>query len=313
MTPKELKRTHGYFTGSPTYNFPLDCEGLENMQENESLLSALGNIGGGQYVLSPPTTDKGGYIFLSTDKEPQGELLYIEAKKNSNSQWFYVHTEDVDIKAQEILFNKAYQRRWLKWDTTGQKQYQQYQYNTFEVLQTNKQLTERCNNINTDISNLAKFVSGMILMWSGSIDKIPAGWALCNGQVTTTGIKTPDLQGRFIVGAGQAYRNPQNADAEAYRETLLPNYAVGAIGGKNKYAQNEAEIFEHSHSISPNPHSHSYQLSDTGNENSRPETGTGNIGRANTNDTALTIENTGSSSPHENRPQYYALAYIIKL
>lgn len=39
--------------------------------------------------------------------------------------------------------------------------------------------------------------SGVILMWSGSIATIPAGWVLCDG---TNG--TPDLRSRFVYGAG---------------------------------------------------------------------------------------------------------------
>lgn len=34
-------------------------------------------------------------------------------------------------------------------------------------------------------------------MWSGEVDEIPAGWALCDGSNGT-----PDLRSRFIVGAG---------------------------------------------------------------------------------------------------------------
>ena len=37
-------------------------------------------------------------------------------------------------------------------------------------------------------------------MWSGSVDAIPAGWALCNGENNT-----PNLRNRFIVGAGDEY------------------------------------------------------------------------------------------------------------
>lgn len=42
--------------------------------------------------------------------------------------------------------------------------------------------------------------NGAILMWSGSIDQIPEGWHICDG---TNG--TPDLRDRFIVGAGKGY------------------------------------------------------------------------------------------------------------
>ncbi len=38
--------------------------------------------------------------------------------------------------------------------------------------------------------------SGIIVAWSGSIDSIPQGWALCDG---TNG--TPDLRSAFIIGA----------------------------------------------------------------------------------------------------------------
>jgi hypothetical protein len=43
----------------------------------------------------------------------------------------------------------------------------------------------------------AAFISGMIILWSGSVVSIPAGWLLCNGASST-----PDLRDRFVVGAG---------------------------------------------------------------------------------------------------------------
>ena len=44
------------------------------------------------------------------------------------------------------------------------------------------------------------FVTGMIMLWSGSTGTIPSGWALCNGSSGT-----PDLRDRFVVGAGNTY------------------------------------------------------------------------------------------------------------
>ena len=38
---------------------------------------------------------------------------------------------------------------------------------------------------------------GSIVMWSGAVEDIPSGWALCDGTVGT-----PDLRDRFVVGAG---------------------------------------------------------------------------------------------------------------
>ena len=49
---------------------------------------------------------------------------------------------------------------------------------------------------------------GGIIIWSGSVNDIPAGWVLCDGSNGT-----PDLRDRFVLGAGN-------------------NYTVGATGGK---------------------------------------------------------------------------------
>jgi len=64
---------------------------------------------------------------------------------------------------------------------------------------------------------------GMIMLWAGSIETIPAGWLLCDGNNDT-----PDLRGKFIVGAGDTY-NP------------------GASGG----------TASHIHTATAPPHSHS--------------------------------------------------------
>lgn len=72
----------------------------------------------------------------------------------------------------------------------------------------------------------AAIPAGVILLWSGSIASIPAGWLLCNGSSGT-----PDLRDRFVVGAGGSY-------------------AVGATGGSATTTLIEANLPSHTHSIS---------------------------------------------------------------
>jgi len=43
-------------------------------------------------------------------------------------------------------------------------------------------------------------MTGIIILWYGSITNIPLGWQVCNG---TNG--TPDLKNKFLVGAGDDY------------------------------------------------------------------------------------------------------------
>lgn len=53
---------------------------------------------------------------------------------------------------------------------------------------------------------------GMIVMWSGDEDKVPDGWALCDGKVAGTVI-TPDLRGKFIMGWNPSRSGVEAADA----------------------------------------------------------------------------------------------------
>jgi microcystin-dependent protein len=131
------------------------------------------------------------------------------------------------------------------------------------------------------------FISGMILLWSGSIASIPAGWVLCDGTNST-----PDLRDRFIVGAGSTY-------------------AVNATGGSAN-----AIVVSHTHTITDPGHSHTY-LENTSNE----YVGTGVLRtdvfndqsrNTGTSTTGITVGSTGSSGTNANLPPYYALAYIMK-
>ena len=121
--------------------------------------------------------------------------------------------------------------------------------------------------------------TGVIMMWSGSIASIPAGWGLCDG----TGGK-PDLRDRFIVGAGNQYQ-------------------VSNTGGLSSVQLTEEEMPAHTHNCATRTFS-----SGGGGGAPYPFVGSpANIGGS------ISLNNTGGGQAHENRPPYYALAYIIKL
>ncbi|HWL56260.1 MAG TPA: hypothetical protein VNQ78_06230 [Paracoccus sp. (in: a-proteobacteria)] len=135
---------------------------------------------------------------------------------------------------------------------------------------------------------------GAILMWSGDPSKLPAGWVLCDGQNNT-----PNLLGRFIVGY-----QPGN-----------PDYAVGKTGGAEKHtltlaempAHNHGEAGEHRHSLWASGHGWAFPVVQTG------DTRVKNDSHFVTTDAAgkHTHNTEGGGQPHENRPPYYALAYIM--
>jgi microcystin-dependent protein len=176
---------------------------------------------------------------------------------------------------------------------------------------------------------------GVVVMWSGSLATIPAGWALCDGlryQINTTtgltevvgvgGFLTPDLRERFIVGAG-------SSDNGSVAGTI--QYSPGPGGGLNEVTLTAAQIPAHNHGVnlttSPNgAHSHTYDKSDncydivaSGQSGcwllvpGSTVTNTSTTPNHTHSVTGNTDNNTGGGSAHENRPPYYALAFIIKL
>lgn len=167
-------------------------------------------------------------------------------------------------------------------------------------------------------------------MWSGQSSNIPSGWALCNGQNGT-----PNLQDRFIVGAGN-------------------QYSVGATGGANEVTLTTAQMPSHSHTFTGRSHTHSLTLSGltcssagdhvhsiglaggghvrftesaervyttnvgkwddeccaSAGSHTHTISGNGTLGATTSGGTN---SSTGSGQSHENRPPYYALCFIMKL
>lgn len=139
---------------------------------------------------------------------------------------------------------------------------------------------------------LETFVTGMIMMWSGSIASIPSGWALCDG---TSG--TPNLTDRFVIGAGSAY-------------------AVNATGGSK-----DAIVVSHTHTatVTDPGHFHTQTGTTLGPGAGVFAYGSGNGGVAtqntqtNTTGISVALSTEGSSGTNANLPPYYALAFIMKL
>jgi microcystin-dependent protein len=137
---------------------------------------------------------------------------------------------------------------------------------------------------------------GGIIMWSGSISSVPTGWALCNGSNGT-----PDLRDRFIVGAGNSY-NPGNT------------------GGANNVTLDLTQIPSHTHPVTDPGHTHltantSVAINNGGGYGAGSGSGLGPIGNTTITASAFTgigVGNTGGGQAHENRPPYYALAFIMR-
>tara|TARA_A100001388_G_scaffold249250_1_gene209812 strand:- start:95 stop:499 length:405 start_codon:yes stop_codon:yes gene_type:complete len=126
----------------------------------------------------------------------------------------------------------------------------------------------------SNLSDVPGVPSGCILLWSGASNAIPSGYVLCDGNNNT-----PNLQDRFVVGAGNTYAvdaTGGSADATLVSHTHNLLYNHGAFGGS-------------SGAVTPR----------SGNTPVVP----GISGRVSTE---------GSSATNANLPPYFALCYIMK-
>ena len=168
---------------------------------------------------------------------------------------------------------------------------------------------------------------GGIIMWSQKTapdgeawatgDNKDGHWAICNGD-KVNGVQTPDLRGRFIVGAS-ANKDKGNGVNVAY--------AAGETGGTNAVALTKKQMPNHSHlypsddSIKPalgkfndgehyhNDANKNFDFSSDGDDKDHVYR-TGTAG-GDATDTNKGVD--GYAEAHENRPPYYALFYIMRV
>lgn len=171
------------------------------------------------------------------------------------------------------------------------------------------------NNFSTDITKKGNGVApiGTIIIWSGKITDIPLGWGLCDGSKGT-----PNLIGKFVVG----YDSGDN--------TSVPStpYTWSQTGGEAFVTLTEAQMAKHTHTATTNAtgtHSHKmkgsaspvYYTCAGSDDFWCLNRGGGTLlygGEADGDHVhTLVIDKTGEGKSHENRPPFYALAYIMKL
>jgi len=150
-------------------------------------------------------------------------------------------------------------------------------------------------------SDIEFFPVGGIIMWSGSASAPPTGWQLCDGSAITTGdlagTDTPDLRSKFIVGAS---KTGSGVTFDAVSGAVSGSYPVGNEGGEVAHKLTVAEMPQHNHTDSYNVASQGQDQAGSGSGDND------NVGQTNTG-------NKGGDNYHENRPPYFALAFIMKL
>jgi microcystin-dependent protein len=164
---------------------------------------------------------------------------------------------------------------------------------------------------------------GGIIMWKGSIANIPARWALCDGNNGT-----PNLRDRFIVGAGNQYspNNTGGANTVTLTVSQIPSHdhpGSSADNGSHTHTGKAESAGAHTHTFTTYGRNDYSKGNNTALDRSKPQTDTTNSAGAHTHTLSIdaggthrhtiTVGPRGGGGSHENRPPYYALAFIMRL
>lgn len=178
------------------------------------------------------------------------------------------------------------------------------------------------------VSNGTSVPQGTILPWYGKLDEIPDGFYLCDGKNGT-----PDLRNRFLVGAGDTYklRDIGGEDQVTLTGTQIGNHyhywsAMYSNQDFEEYKRSGLKLVKFGYDSGVS--SVFYAPFPTGNKMTLFFTNNANLSSVNMSarfisNSDFSSENmeyitslaigTDAKEPHENRPPYYALFYIMKV
>lgn len=265
-----------YKNGNAKY--PVSTDTLDFIQKQIELIYHLSDLFGKNYILMASTTSTDGIIVVN------GEVMPLKA--GASAGYVSIRETSQSITAVGVTYENARIIRYAEYVVVNEGD-NCYEASLFVPLKT-------ISALKADLDDAKKHLmpTGSIIMWSGTVANIPAGFALCNGSNGT-----PNLSGRFIVGIGVAFNEPVN-------------YDLGDTGGKSfhKLSAAESGMPSHAHQIADK-----YRQTTSGvGSGTRVASGDGEAVNSSPVSTSLT-PGVSASASHENRPPFYALAYIMKL
>ena len=297
----EINKTKGNYTDvSP---FPIDTTTFVDIQENISLVEKIAKIAGGNCVIDgfEADGDEGTAII-------DGEVLHADAGTGTR---LTVVDEQVNVSYNGGQTNNAYTRRRLAWTSTPPAGKASYALDDLERLDSLVKLKNDVAQLSADLAAVQPEAVGTIKMWPSAtvgpggkqLSDVDSKWKLCNGADTPTGKdyetildlvgnKLPDMRGRFVVG---------------YHSDNVDYNTISKTGGEDRVTLQLHEMPPHSHVMNPRTWL-----------NAGPNKPDWNnpvmqIGALQYIEGAQRTESAGGGQPHENRPPYIVMAYIIKV
>jgi microcystin-dependent protein len=228
--------------------------------------------------------------------------VYIESIRSGlgglNEKALFNSTEDEGIKILNTGGNK---------EQNNQPPY--YVMTYIKKISNTKNLEPGFNNIflstnSGEIQNAA-FPSGMIVIWAGTKQNVPIGWALCDGTKNT-----PDLRGQFIrmysddtstvnSDINVVYDNRYAGVSITEKNKKIHQHSINDQGGTDNRILTTDELPSHDHTIKTK-----YQFAPELNINTIFSIK--NVSQGKTNPTGLSLS-------QNNQPPYYVLSFIMRI
>jgi microcystin-dependent protein len=201
------------------------------------------------------------------------------------------------------------------------------------------------------LTGIVAIPTGAILLWSGSVASIPSGFVICDGTNSTPDLRDRFIVGAgntYAVDATGGANTVALAEANLAAHTHSVSGTTVSDGAHtHNVSGNTSNTGDHTHNgstsntgahthnmrgsqnifgaypygirtpgnsgvtTSAGDHSHNFTTANAG-AHSHTLSGTANTAGAHTHTFSTTSGSTGSGTAHENRPPYYALAYIMK-
>ena len=307
-----------HFTENGNQKFPLTTQALEFMQQQIFLAYQFSAAIGQNIILRQSSATTQGLVIFYNELLPLTgtPAQYIQVVQN---------TEQLIVEGKYA--GNIRTTRTAQYTDTPTGQYKLA--SEFNTIQNLNQITQQLTQLQQH-----KLPAGTIIDWSGTCNaqQIPYGFVPCGqfgNQLTTdqqlddeiqawrqlygnaititrtgtdnkyiriqqvNGITVPDLTDRFIVQAGH-------------------NYNLHDTGGTDQHQLTIAELPAHNHTLNV----YNDDWSGAGGSGSGPGllgTDSPTRNEVNTYNGQPIINQTGSNTPHENRPPYYALVKLIKI
>lgn len=158
---------------------------------------------------------------------------------------------------------------------------------------------------------------GKIDMYAGPLTGLIPGWLICDGAAvsrTTFAELFAVISTIYGVGDGSTTFNlPDFVTNNLFPRAATSDSELADVGGESEHILTEAELAAHTHIQNAHNHRSNVTTAFSGTPTSTGVASTGSFLPQNVQNETATNQNTGNDTPHENKPPFIDIHFIIAI